>query len=234
MCGPFRLGSEVDLESCVVFLREWKEVVGAIIGGLLGVVGAMVVARDARQREDRAAAIAVMAPLLDLRGHYFAAKKSAEGIAPAPANEDDATLRLGVLIAAYPLSFPESFSRAAERVSVVHPHIAAHLALINMRWATVRIALHRLSQDSDYAGTHPGERLRRDRGDMVMDARTLISGLRGIGNDAACVIVLLQRLVESRFRAWYQLKMWLFPDAVGRQCREALRRGEYQVDMPEN
>lgn len=224
----------MDVESLVSFLRDWKEVVGAVIGGVLGVLGAMVVARDARNREDRAAALAVMAPLVDLRAHYSAARKAAGEIMPPPRDEDDAALRFAALLAAYPLTLPESFSRAAERIAVVHPHVAQHLALINTRWASIRIALNRLAKYSEHAGSATAKENRRHRSDMLMDARTLTNGLRGTVNDAACVVRLLQCLMQSRFRVWHRLRMRLSPDAIERQCSDALRSGTYPSEFPKD
>jgi hypothetical protein len=220
-----------ELEPVVSFLKEWKEIVGAIIGGVLGVVGATVVARDVRGREDRAAALVVLGTLLNIRGQFFAARRAVDYSEPA---DDVLLMRLAALAAAYPLDLNDSFLRTAERISVTHAHTAAHLAMINTRWSSVRIALHRWSLDSDHAAAHPGRELRRARGDMVMDARTIASGLQGIANDAACVIWLTNRLVLSKWRVLHLWKLTLWPSGVKKQCKDALRSGRYVADLPQD
>jgi hypothetical protein len=52
-------------------LHRWQDLAGAIIGGLLGVIGALIVARSLISRERRAAARMLMQDLLGITGMVY-------------------------------------------------------------------------------------------------------------------------------------------------------------------
>lgn len=61
------LGSAGGWQSVVAFLDKWQTLLGAIVGGLVGVSAALIVAYSERRREDRAAATRVFSKLDELR-----------------------------------------------------------------------------------------------------------------------------------------------------------------------
>jgi len=49
------------MENLISSFREWQTLIGACIGGVIGLLAAMIVAWDARRREKRAAAMLLIA-----------------------------------------------------------------------------------------------------------------------------------------------------------------------------
>jgi hypothetical protein len=61
-------GFSESMCSIVKFLREWQDLAGAIIGGMLGVLGALIVARSVETRERRSASRMLQRDLLGVTG----------------------------------------------------------------------------------------------------------------------------------------------------------------------
>ncbi len=45
------------MEELFCFLEKWQTLIGAFIGGIVGLLAALLVARDARRREEKTAAM---------------------------------------------------------------------------------------------------------------------------------------------------------------------------------
>ena len=54
------------MECFLAVLHDWQDLVGAIFGGLLGVVGALIVARGVLNRERRSTAVMLQRDLLNV------------------------------------------------------------------------------------------------------------------------------------------------------------------------
>lgn len=57
--------------SVVEFLHRWQDLSGAIVGGLLGVIGALIVARGVLNRERRSASRMLQSDLLNVTGMIY-------------------------------------------------------------------------------------------------------------------------------------------------------------------
>lgn len=65
--------------SWVQSLKEWKEVVGAFLGGVFALSAALIVARDARRRSERSAGMMLLRYLAKVRTCWDEARKLASG-----------------------------------------------------------------------------------------------------------------------------------------------------------
>lgn len=56
----------MDFTEYVDFLDKWKELIGAALGGVFALAVALIVAKDARSREERNAAVQLIASFTNL------------------------------------------------------------------------------------------------------------------------------------------------------------------------
>ena len=64
----------------VKWLNHWQDLVGAIIGGLMGIVGAFIVAYAQKRREENAAAMLLSSDFTAFVGSIQEVKKAADKI----------------------------------------------------------------------------------------------------------------------------------------------------------
>ena len=57
----------LTIEEMISFFQKWQTLIGAFIGGILGLLAALIVARDARRREERAAAMLLITDLHNIK-----------------------------------------------------------------------------------------------------------------------------------------------------------------------
>ena len=63
MKPPLNGSGILTVKELILFLQKWQTLIGAFIGGILGLLAAWIVARDARRREERAAAMLLITDL---------------------------------------------------------------------------------------------------------------------------------------------------------------------------
>ena len=217
-------------------LYKWQQLLGAIVGGVFALLVALIVARDARSRTERAAAMTVIAALLRMRASHRGAR---DAIVKKANDGDDIAFGLAAMFSIYPAVPSEHFSQSSAVLLHVHTHVAAHLSIIETVLSDVRHALNRWVRDQeDYSrrGGHiekaEEKELPRSKGDMLIDAKTIERGIETIEQHANCVVPLLEMLVLSNFRTFQRLRLWFAPNEVAKVCAEALRSGEFPSNAP--
>ena len=217
------------VEDLLGTLYDWQELAGAILGGLLALLVAWYVAKDARSREERAAAMIVVTALVRLAGNYRTAKQYFE---KGEDNPDKVAVNMAAMFALHSPTLSVSATAAIQRLLLVNTQLAAHLSLLEMINNEVDASLARWRQDiEDFVGS--GEReFKRSSETRLGDAKTIARGTSTMVDHAACAVLLLNRLVLSRFPTYHRLLLAVFPGKIEKMCREGLAVGNFKNPVP--
>jgi hypothetical protein len=219
------------MTAIVEVLYEWQDLAGAVIGGVIALAAALIVAKDARARLERAAAMVVIAALGRVRANYEGALRPIRG--KAKTDEEEA-MGLATLFSLHPPTLPRNFAESASALMPIHNHLAAHLALADAVYENVSQAVHRWQDDQEHFSRAGDRKLPRDRGDMLADAKTIRRGMAQFSDHATCAEALLEHLVMSRYRLWHRLRLRCFPDKEEEWCARALKTGEFETPARAN
>ena len=209
--------------------RDWQEIIGAFLGGVFALGVAVYVARDARSREERAAAMVVVTAIVSFAGAYRAAKIRVES---EENNPDRVKILMTTLFALNSPFMPSSASEGIHRLLLIDTHLAAHLSLLDMINSQADVALSRCRQDvADYVAS--GEKgFKRSEQSRLADARNIVEGGARMLNYAGCAELLLNRLVLSKFPTVNRIRHALFPDKLVKLCREGIKAGGFKEPVP--
>ena len=212
-------------------VKEWQELIGAILGGIFALMVAWYVARSAQRREERSAGMVVLAALLRYKGAHDGAIKT---LKKEDRTEDNNAMVLAALYSVQPQSLEPRAIESMQRLFVVHDHLAAHLSLIAVVYADMEHPLRRwitdqetYSRTADAKGAPAKRALPREEADMLADARTISRGAKAIAQHASCAIRLIELLLLSRLAVWNRLCLRYFPEEIDRLCAAALKTGEF-------
>jgi hypothetical protein len=216
-------------ETLLGALHDWQELAGAFLGGLFALLVAWYVATDARRREERAAAMIVITALVRLAGNYRAAKQQFEKGQDDP---DRVVVDMAAMFALHSPTLSALASEAIHRLLMVHPHLSAHLSLLEMINSEVEASLVRWRQDIEDFVRSGEKEFKRSPGSRFGDAKTIARGTSTMVNHAACAVFLLNRLVLSRFPTFHRLLLAVFPGKIKKLCREGLAVGNFKDPVP--
>jgi hypothetical protein len=196
------------------FLTKWKELVGAAIGGVFALAVALIVAKDARSREDRSAAVLLIVAFTNLaaRSNSLSELATADSVPEAD--------RHSWLADKLSKSSPRltSLAEAAlARLLPVHPILAVHLELFRTHHAELEAIVSRVAQD--YRDLHQHGRALRPDAVMDADARNCRSAFEGAVRHGDCASRLIQLFVLSKVPTWNMLRYRMAPTQEMRNCR---------------
>lgn len=200
------------------FIYKWKEIAGAIIGGLFSLAVALIVARDARTREERSAATLLIVTFTNFLARH-ASLADLEKRQSVPAQDRHKWLSEKLAKSGSKLS--PLAEAALARLLPIEAALAAHLELFRTLHGELESHTERISQD--YRDFHERGAL-RSADVMEADAKIVVSAFAGAAKHAECATHLLEKLVLSNVPAWNYIRMRLFPTQQDRVC-QCLRNG---------
>lgn len=203
----------------VEFIYKWKEIAGAIIGGLFSLAVALIVARDARTREERSAATLLIVTFTNFLARH-ASLADLENRQSVPAQDRHKWLSEKLAKSGPKLS-PLS-EAALARLLPIDAALAAHLELFRTLHGEIESHTERISQD--YRDFHERGKALRSADVMEADAKIIVSAFDGAAKHAECAAHLLEKLVLSHIPTWNYIRMRLFPTQQDRVC-QCLRNG---------
>lgn len=206
----------VELVDCIY---KWKEIVGAVIGGLFSLAVAVIVARNARIREDRSAATLLIVHFSNfVARHAFLTDNERRQSIP---NKNRHKFLPKELMKSGPKLSPLA-DAALARLLPIDATLAAHLELFRTLHGELESHIERISQDyRDYDEYGKFLRSSKERED---EAKIVVSVFDSAAEHAKCGAHLLEKLVLSHLPTWHYIRMRLFPSQDDRNC-QCLRNG---------
>lgn len=200
-------------------LDRWQTLVGAVVGGLVALLAALVVAYRAERRSDLAAAMHLVGTLVQVRvaSTQLEALAKERGIAD---ENDRAAWQAEKLVWLRPKLSP-MFEASVARVMPIDVAAAAHLQLFLSQYLDLEDKLTRLQPDIEayQRGVEP----QRGKDYVIADARAAKRLFDAVATHAACAEHLISKFVLSSGAFWLSLWCKLFPDKKTRHCRECLK-----------
>lgn len=207
----------MTLADLIILLKEWKELVGAAIGAFASIVVALLVAHDARRREDVSAAMVLVGNLTSLIAVANTLKKKA---AVAEISDSDYPMWLASRLMSYLPPMSPLFEGCVARLMPVDVRLAAHLEIFGVSYRSVEHHIERLARDNEH------KELARSKADVRADTEVIRNGIAMATNHANCAEHLLACLVLSQWSSWHRLRRLVRPTKEERECKCLLSTGD--------
>lgn len=189
------------MNELVAFLKEWKELVGAVIGGLFSLLVALLVAHQARRAEERTSAMILIGELSRVTAMIEQARRSTE-------KHEVPTHAVATYMAEqfchYRVRLSPLFEASMSRVMNCDTYLAANLTLAFAFLRDTEPVLERLEED--IALIRRGEELKRQRKSVDADIKTVESTYRRVGDHAKFAVQQLEQQVLGPFPTWHKLR----------------------------
>ena len=201
----------------VDFTFRWKEIIGAVIGGFFSLWVALLVAADARNRENRAAATLLVAVFTNFVARHDALATLAKS-QDVPAQDHHKWLSEKLT-----QSSPKLSSLAEAAIARLMPFdeiLAVHLELFRTLQGETETHIERVTQD--FRDLHEQGKPLRSLKAMEADAKNSTSAFVGAAKHASCATNRLVLLVLSSVPTWNRIRMRVNPTRQELNCR-ALR-----------
>jgi hypothetical protein len=195
------------------FFLQWKELVGALLGGLFAMLVAFIVARDARSREERLAATLVLSALV----RFIARHKALEDLAKKQdIQANDRHLWLGEKLTQSYSKLTLALESSIARLLITDMHLAVNLELFRFAHEELDVHVERLTKDyTDFSAT--GD-LSRPKELVESDSRQATQSFDFAARHAGCAALRIQKVVLSKFSAWNRIRMQIRPSEEEKAC----------------
>jgi hypothetical protein len=204
----------------IAFLDEWQTLVGSVIGGVVGLLAALLVAHDARRREERAAAMLLTIDITSVLASKEALDERIEKHQIKA--EDEPQWVTDRLMNARPQLSP-LFEASIVRVMPVDIHLAAHLSLFRTIYSGVLEMVERLVKANDFIKSNGKMTLTEE--EVASNVRLIHSGFLTACKHAECAEHLLDRYVIRKTAMLYRLGKALRLVKHENKCHELLSKG---------
>lgn len=199
-------------------IKEWQDLAGAALGGLISLAVALIVAYIPIRREDLTAAMLVISNLVPARVRQSTLRALAEA---RKVSDDDYPLWLSEKLLQSRPKLTPTYDAAAMRVMATDVHIASHLATFDLTLREIDEKLGRLSED--FQATRKGQPALRSLEATRADARLLVEELDRLAEHAHCAERLITSLILSRARVWNKLRRKFRMTPEERMCLMTLK-----------
>jgi hypothetical protein len=201
-------------------LKEWQSLVGAVIGAIVALSVAFIVAQMARRREDLSAAMIACGSLVSVRAAHSTLTEIATR--DKVADGDYPMWIAGRLASSRPALSP-LFEGCIAKLMPIDVNLAAHLDLFGTVYRSTEHHIDRVVRDIEYFQEH--NKLLRSKDDATADANVIRHGLLVASKQAECTEHLLTILVLSRWRLLHRLRRMLFSSQLECKCAQLLKTG---------
>ena len=192
------------------FLDQWQTLIGSLIGGLLGLFAAWIVAHRVERRMDVSAAMHLVAKSVAFRTAMNQLRRiSRETTFTSP--EEEAQWMAERLVWRRP-KLSQVFDEARLRIMPIEPNAAAHLEFLHFHYLDIEEKLERIARDMKTLQETRG--IRRAEHHTIADAVSATGAFVFAAEHAICAEHLLTHHVLSRW-AWLNRmrpRFWLHPD----------------------
>ncbi len=209
------------MQELICFLEKWQTLMGAFIGGIVGLLAALLVARDARRREERAAAMLLVGDLAEVRNASEVLREMSEK--KDMVSEEKARWITAALVKGRP-SLSPMFESSMARIISVDKYLAAHLILFKKIFMGAEARLTELAHLLERY-KQPGH-VMLSKEEMNSQIKLITSGFYNAVEHAACAEYLLDKLIIRRSAPFHRLIRKLKTPNEEKKCIELLRTGE--------
>lgn len=216
----------------VNWLDHWQTLVGSFVGGLMGVIGALIVAAMAVRRQRWVMASALLPDTQQLRAAHDALERAVQSMDPPLGGWAQSRWRAVRLRQLRPTVSALHDGMAVTQLSDLDDRLSTHLALCRMRHRDLDTLLQQFSaaENGSRAPMHPtdvpeamkvvqrsAERVQQ-AWDMCVEHATLAE-------------YFMDRLVFNRWpNIWHWLRMRLWPNDLDRRSAKLLKTGQLETN----
>jgi len=208
----------VSMESLIDFLNRWQTLIGSIIGGVVGLLAASLVAYQQRRRDEDACATLLLGDLTIFR----------EAVSVIIENQRESDTDKGRIIIAHRLvmlrpTISPMFDASMVRVISVDGKLAAHLHSFKMLYSGIMQILDRLALQFSKEDLS----VLVDNVYIKADANKLAQGIGLSIKQAECATYFLKELFLRRCVSWIRLTLPIrrrfYPTAEDKRSETLLR-----------
>ena len=215
--------SECTVTEVVAFLEKWQTLLGALLGGVIALGVALIVARSATRREERISAILLISDLMAVRAAAENLVRIAEEQKVSQEN--------------YPIWVSEKLSWRRPRLSTLFEsnmarvvnldaRLSAHLSLFKIAYTSLEEHIVRVAEDAERLLTKGSPEIPRSSVATAADARAAAGALALAAKHAAYAEYLLSAFVLSRLPAFVnRIRMRACPNELDRESKKLLTDG---------
>jgi hypothetical protein len=208
----------------VAFLDHWQTLLGAIIGGGMGVTGALIVASQANRRLRRIAAGSLLPELMSFRGAHDSLEERARASKFSRAEVEKATCRSLVRVQPPAVIL---HSPALGQLSDIDARLYAHLnhcELIHRHFERGLVEFERM--DNDAKAPMPPANMVESEERLQKKAADVVTNWHLVAEHALLADYYLDRFI-FRWPPWmFKLRMRLLPNDLDRRSRHLLETGD--------
>jgi len=208
-----------DLACFVSQIERWQTLIGALVGGIMALVVAFVVANAQTRREQRASAYILLVDLLAVQAADQSLTQLAKGKA---VSSDELPLWLSEKLSWRRPRLSALFQLQMVRVIDVSASLSAHLSIFHMQYEALHEHLDRLEEDQQLLRTKGANTAPRSPAASKADAVSVAQDFRSAADHAKCAAHYLDLLVLRSFPTFSRIRMRFFPMEVERLSKQLL------------
>jgi len=202
------------------FLNQWQTLIGSIIGGVVALLAALIVAFRVERREDLSAAMLVVSTLVPVRvaARQLTALADERNLTDP---DERAAFTAEKLVWLRPQMTP-SLEPAISRIMPIDVTAAAHLTFFLSRYSDME---KKLEPFGEAIRQHQqGREPERGQEYLMTDAKSATRVFFEAAKHAECAEHLLNRFVLSRTPLINKVWCSVFPDQKTKECRKMLEK----------
>lgn len=195
------------------FIFKWQTLIGATLGGIIGLLSALVVASSARRREEISSAMVLVSNLAEVT----VASQALRYLMKEEDIRDNQSLWLAEKLASHHPTLSPMFETCVARVMPVSGTLASHLELFRKNYSYFEMILECISDDYEAFGQT--NKAPRSREEMTIDAEKAVKSFDKVVKHATCAEDLLFKLILSRTPTFNRIRISLYKTRKERDCQ---------------
>ncbi len=208
------------MASVVNFLRDWKELAGAFVGGVFSLLVALLVAYQARRAEEKTAATLLIGDFLRV---YSMVQNAGASRNNEELTQEERRHVLAEHLCRFRVKLSPLFDASIARVAHCDVYLAGTMTLASSFIRDTEPVLLRLEED--VASLHRGEQPKRNDASIDADINVVSSGYKLIAAHAQYSAKLLEQMVLGAFPTWHKLRRRWWPIQWEKDLAALLKSG---------
>jgi len=202
------------------FLGKWQTLIGATFGGVIGLLAALIVAHDARRRDECSAAMLLTVDLSSVLAteHALDEKIKSDNIQ----DKDKAQFTANLLMCSMPALSP-MHEISQIKVMIVDVYLSAHLSLFQTFYKDITRMVNELSEAAEIKRKTGTDTL--SPGEIKTKVNLIERGFRKACDHSRCSQVYINKFILGRFPTFSKLLRVVKFIVYDKECRKLLKNG---------